>query len=98
MITVIATGFQLKSQASRLAGIPDMVRTPFEGGSIHAPTGVSPEASGRNPQKSRTGAVLPRLEEPAFGRKLDRSTPEPEESGIAKTARGLLDLPDFLKK
>lgn len=98
MITVIATGFQLKSQQPRLMEQSGGVRTPFEAGlttgagAPQSPVGTMPPA-----QKPASSILPPRLEEPAFKKSTQTSQQSPGGHSVSETARKLLDLPDFLK-
>jgi len=105
-ITVIATGFQLKSAPARSVAADRGVRTPFEvprtsmvnqpfarGGVL--PTAASPELASLYPMATSTvepqnGPYAGQSMPPVF----DRATAG---NSITETARRLLDLPDFLK-
>lgn len=100
-ITVIATGFQLKSQQQR-AGQAAGVRTLFE--TAVSPTGVNvPGASDAAHASAGKGMPFmpPRLDEQPLPPPPRKNAPTPASSGVSasvtETARRLLDLPDFLK-
>jgi len=100
-ITVIATGFELKSQALRGLQSQDAIRTPFEASRAtsrvpaFATLGAQTQTTQPATAAPAQAAMPPRLDDPfsVFGKP---QTPKPA-SSVTETARRLLDLPDFLR-
>ncbi len=100
MITVIATGFQLKSQQARLMDMsrPGAVRTPFEAGVAAGSVSQQASTGATSSQKPVSSSILPpRLEEPIFKKSAPPQNASSSNPGVSETARRLLDLPDFLR-
>jgi cell division protein FtsZ len=105
-ITVIATGFDLKSSGLKSARKDEGVKVPFGAGggsSIYrgetftGPSTVTPPLSSTGTSYPSLSAGLPRIEEREI---YKPSTPNPlnaNTSAVQEAARKILDLPDFLK-
>ncbi len=102
-ITVIATGFDLKTQNLQLMRSSQTIRTPFEAGenavsptvpAQQAPSSYPGSALGLGERTAPSASLPPKLEEPLFKRPAPQSTAS---SSVSDVARRLLDLPDFLK-
>ncbi len=101
-ITVIATGFELKSQQYRLDHLGDSVRSPLEASAVKAGSQLPPQQAsakpgfpslpGLPPSAAPTSALPPKLEESPLWK-----NPRPVGSSMTEAARKLLDLPDFLR-
>lgn len=98
-ITVIATGFELKSQGLKARPKDETVKVPFSSsiyrGESYTPTSSSGSTSSASSAPAYTPQnILSKLEE--------RETPQkpvtsPNSSAVQEAARKILDLPDFLK-
>ncbi|MBK8189703.1 MAG: cell division protein FtsZ [Vampirovibrionales bacterium] len=101
-ITVIATGFQLKSQQQRAGQAATGVRTLFET-AVSAPAGVASATTDAAGSKGLP-FMPPRLEEQPLpppprknGDAVSGNGAHGSHSPVREAARRLLDLPDFLK-
>ncbi len=103
-ITVIATGFELKSHHQRPEQFGETLKTPFETSAGRASSYSSSPTVGQSSGKTATMPAVPGLqapssmmppkleETPAWKAPQQRST-----STMSEAARKLLDLPDFLR-
>jgi cell division protein FtsZ len=94
-ITVIATGFQLKSSGMGFRESGEAIRTPFDSPSRAA--GATPNPL--SPVPSSLGGTPPQVkpEEPAFMKPAPAPTTQSVNPAVQETARKILDLPDFLR-
>jgi cell division protein FtsZ len=112
-ITVIATGFELKSPHFRQDGSTESLRAPFEApigaaGAASTTTGVPRPviagSAGKPTQTLNMSNTVPPLfgkenkEEPSNWKAPQPAQPSTTTSSVRAAARGLLDLPDFLKR
>ena len=106
-ITVIATGFELKSQGLRGLQSEDTIRTPFEASrAAYAPSPALAAFGGQSkaapatpstPQQSLPPKLQSASNSDPFGA-FNKPQPQKSASGaVTETARRLLDLPDFLR-
>ncbi len=93
-ITVIATGFELRSQHVPGGQAQDLIRTPFDTNYRGASSKPGSQAQPAAPTSAPTTLMPPKLEESPLFKPVQ---PKPSTPGIQETARRILDLPDFLK-